>query len=69
MITEDEWDQNLEQLFYGANMAYLKTSLAFQACMEETQELDNLQVHYNLKMDLVEHLWAQSHLNIGWNKI
>jgi hypothetical protein len=28
-----------------------------------------LQVHYNLKMDLVEHLWAQSHLNIGWNKI
>jgi hypothetical protein len=22
-----------------------------------------------LKVDLVEHLWAQSHLNIGWNKI
>jgi len=55
----------LEQLFYRANLAYLKTSLAFQACMEETQELDNLQAHYNLKMDLVEHLWAQSHLNVG----
>jgi hypothetical protein len=28
-----------------------------------------LQAHYNLKIDLVEHLWAQSHLNIRWNKL
>ncbi len=56
-------------IVYGANLAYLKTSLAFQACMEETQELDKLQAHYNLKIDLVEHLWAQSHLNIRWNKL
>jgi hypothetical protein len=39
--------KNLEQLFYGANPTYFKKCLAFQACMEETQELDHLQAHYN----------------------
>jgi hypothetical protein len=43
----------------------LKNKFGIPSCMEETQELNNLQVHYNLKMDLVEHLWAQSYLNIG----
>ncbi len=57
MIIENEWDQNLEQLFDEANVAHSKKGLTFQEYMESTPKLENSKVHYNFKMNLVEHLW------------
>ncbi len=57
MIIEDEWDQNLEPLFDEANVAHSKKGLTFQEYMEGTPKLENSKIHYNFKMNLVEHLW------------
>jgi len=57
MIIEDEWTQNLEPLFDEANVAHSKKSLTFQEYMEGTPKSKNSKIHYNFKMNLVEHLW------------
>jgi hypothetical protein len=47
----------LDPLFDEANVAHSKKGLTFQEYMESTPKLENSKVHYNLKMNLVEHLW------------
>lgn len=37
--------------------------------MGGTKLLENLLAHYNLKTNLVEHLWAKKGFNVEWNKI
>jgi hypothetical protein len=46
-----------------------KNCLTFHAYMGGTKSLENLLAHYNLKTNLVEHLWVKKSFNVGWNKI
>jgi hypothetical protein len=50
MIFEDEWNQNLEPLFNGANVTHLKRGLTFQKYMEDTR-IKIFTVRCNWKVD------------------
>lgn len=62
------WDKPkcLGLLVDGANIGQFKRGMTFQAYLESIEELENLQNHYNLRVDLVEQLWTKKCFNIGW---
>jgi hypothetical protein len=60
LIIEDESNCNLEPLFdVGSNVSHLKRGLSFEEYCQGTTQIENVVIHYNLKNDLVEHLWAE----------
>jgi len=50
----------------GANIGLFKKGMTFQAYQEGIEELENLQNHYNIRVDLVKQLWTKKCFNIGW---
>ncbi len=69
LIIEDESNCNLEPLFnFGSNVSHLKWRLSFEDYHQGTTQIENVATHYNLKNDLVEHLWAWKGNNVNWNK-
>jgi hypothetical protein len=59
LIMEDESNCNLEYLFnVGSNVSHLKQGLSFEDYYQGTTQIENVATHYNLRNDLVEHLWA-----------
>jgi hypothetical protein len=59
MIIEDERSEdNLEPLFEIGDDVEIPRDLSFQTLVTGTEELENLDQPYNLKGDLVKHLWT-----------
>jgi hypothetical protein len=69
MIIEDERDCNFESLFDLTNVEQLQLKFTFQTHMEGTSELENSQTHFNMKLNLVEHLWVMKGYNNCFKKI
>jgi hypothetical protein len=64
LIIEDEYNCNLEQSFnVGSNVSHLKQGFSFQDYCQKITQIENVATHYNLKNDLVEHLWAKKNNN------
>ncbi len=55
---KDEKDNNLEPLFEQEDLRQLKGGLTLPTYMQGNKELKNSQTHFNLRFDLIEHLWA-----------
>jgi hypothetical protein len=60
---KDERDNNLEPLFEQANLRQLKGGLTFPTYMQGNKELKNSQTHFNLRFDLIKHLWTMKGLD------
>jgi hypothetical protein len=61
MILEDECDvPGLENIISGLvdENVPLRRGLSFEALMNHTVEIENEDLHYSLRGDLIEHLWA-----------
>lgn len=61
MIIEDE--ENVERLEdiitdLHANAVPLERGLCFNELMASTKEIENMDTHYGLRGDLIEHLWV-----------
>jgi hypothetical protein len=64
LIIEDEYNCNLEQSFnVGSNVSHLKQGFSFEDYCQKITQIENVATHYNLKNDLVEHLWARKNNN------
>jgi hypothetical protein len=60
---------NVKLLFdIGTSGWHLKWGLFFENYCQKTIEIENETIHYNLRNDLVEHLWAWKGNNMYWNK-
>jgi hypothetical protein len=61
MILEDECDvPGLENIISGLvdENVPLRRGLSFEAFMNNTVEIENEDLHYSLRGDLIEYLWA-----------
>jgi hypothetical protein len=59
MIFENESsEQNLEPLFEVEAPTGILRALPFKALVAGREQLENIEQHYSLKGDLVEHLWT-----------
>jgi len=55
-----ENESNYKPLFdVGSNVSHLKRGLLFEDYCQGTTQIEDVVTHYNLKNDLVKHLWAQ----------
>jgi hypothetical protein len=60
LTIEDESKCNLEPLFdVGSNVSHLKRRLSFEDYYQGTTQIENVATHYNFRIDIVKHLWAQ----------
>ena len=61
MTLEDERDisrlENIISRLVDENVP-LRRGLSFEALMNDTIEIENEDLHYSLRGDLIEHLWA-----------
>jgi hypothetical protein len=58
MIIEDEsGEDHLEPLFQNGPSLHLKRDLMFDMLVAGMEELENVDSHYSLRGDLMEHLW------------
>ena len=66
MILEDERDvpglENIISRLVDENVP-LRRGLSFEALMNDTVEIENEDLHYSLRGDLIEHLWALKDTN------
>jgi hypothetical protein len=58
MIIKYEKNDHLKPLFQQENIGQLRQGLTFDSFMQNNQEIENSQTHFNLRLDLVEHLLA-----------
>jgi hypothetical protein len=59
MIIENESsEQNLEPLFEVEAPTGILRALPFEALVVGIEQLENIEQHYSLRGDLVEHLWT-----------
>jgi hypothetical protein len=59
LMIENESNCNLKPLFdVGSNVLHLKRGLFFEDYCQGTTQIEDVAINYNLKNDLVEHLWA-----------
>jgi hypothetical protein len=63
MIIEYERDDHLKLLFQQENLGQLRQGLTFDSFMQNIQEIQNSQTHFNLRSDLVEHLLTMKGFN------
>ncbi len=69
IIIEYESNCDIKPLFdIGTNGSHLKWRLFFETYCQTTIEIENATTHYNLRNDLVEHLWDRKGNNMYWNK-
>ena len=64
IIENESNEQNLEALFEVAAPTGITRPLPFEALVAGTEQLENIEQHYNLKGDLVEHLWTVKGISI-----
>jgi hypothetical protein len=59
MIIENESiDDSLEPLFEMETPPAITRALPFETLVEGIEQLENIEQHYSLRGDLVEHLWT-----------
>jgi hypothetical protein len=58
IIEHESSEQNLEHLFEVAAPTGITRPLPFEALVAGTEQLENIEQHYNLRGNLVEHLWT-----------
>jgi len=63
MLIEDDKNNHLEPFFQQTNLMQLKQGLTFDSFMQGTQKIENSCTHFNLRSNLVEHLWAMKGFN------
>jgi hypothetical protein len=63
MVIKDEEDLVLEPIVKLFNNIQMKRGLTFAKYIEGTNEIKNQQTHYNLKNDLIDHLYTFKGLN------
>jgi len=63
MVIKDEEDLVLESIVELPNNIQMRRGLTFAKYVEGTNEIKNQQAHYNLKNDLIDHLWTLKGLN------
>jgi exonuclease VII small subunit len=73
MILEDESDvSRLEYILRGLEdgIVQLERWLLFEELVQSTKELHNEDTHFDLKRDLIEHLWKLKGTNMRpWNSL
>jgi hypothetical protein len=58
MILDDEWGLDLEQLFDGNFvLPPRRRNLTFHELRKGTHHIEDIQAHFSLRNDLIEHLW------------
>jgi hypothetical protein len=58
MVIHDEQGKDLEPLFTpGVTDGDMPRGLTFRALNRATREIENIQTHYSLRNDVIEHLW------------
>ena len=61
IINVDEEGQGVEGYFdRPVQISRMQTQLSYHELESGTQELDNVNAHYALKNDLIEHLWHKN---------
>jgi hypothetical protein len=58
MILDDEHDASLELPFDLDQIVPLQRGLSFEDLVSAIVEIENLDLHFNLRGDLIEHNWA-----------
>ena len=59
MIVEDESSENnLESLFQVEAPTRIIGALPFEALVARIEQLENIDLYYSLRGDLIEHLWS-----------
>jgi hypothetical protein len=58
IIENESSEQNLEPLFEVEAPIGITRPLPFEALVVGTEQLENIELHYNLRGDLVKHLWT-----------
>jgi hypothetical protein len=68
MIIEDEKDSNLESLFDN-DVLLRPRSLDFSFCdlQQGIRDIEDIQQHYKLRNDLMDHLWQKKGEKRSWN--
>ncbi len=56
MVIDGEEDLVLELIIKPPNKIQMRKGLTFAKYVENTNEIENQQAHYNLKNDLIDHL-------------
>jgi hypothetical protein len=59
MIVEDESDKKLENIFDHNNVLLMRRCLSFDTYTQGFIELENVMTYFNIRVDLIEHLWAK----------
>lgn len=60
MIIEDEQDLSLEAFAdWGLPVERVRHPLSFRELQDGTKDLENVEVHFALRNDLMEHLWRR----------
>ena len=59
MILEDERNVPRMKNIIDENIS-LDRSLSFETLMHDTIKIENEELHYSLRCDLIEHLWASN---------
>jgi hypothetical protein len=62
-VIKDEEDLVLEPTIKLLNSIQMRRRLTFAKYAESTNEIENQRAHYNLKNDLIDHLWTLKGLN------
>lgn len=63
MVIDDEQGEVLERTIELQHNIQMKRGLTFIEYIQSTKEIKNLVAYYNLRNDLVDHLWALKGLN------
>ena len=65
MIIRDEQREDSEPLFtYGITDDGMRRGLTFREFNKATREVENMQIHYSLQNNMIEHLWHLKGENI-----
>lgn len=59
MIVEDESDKNMETMFDHNNVPLVRRGLSSNTYTQGIIELENVMTYFNIRVDLIEHLWAK----------
>ena len=58
MIIEDERDHNLSAVLEPVRVGNTHRNLNFEEYLQNQVEIQNMELHFQLRNDLIEHLWS-----------
>jgi hypothetical protein len=64
IIKNENSEKNLEPLFEVEALTGIRRALSFEALVVGIEQLENIEQHYSLRGDLVEHLWTLGGLSM-----